>query len=97
MNSNTNGHKAQGTALRQIGWKSYNTIKKKAMEQEFSWSGLSISLSIAFFVAFSSSYSLNLAYKSIASKINTNAEPTQRVYFLEHSAKPHSANPINIV
>ncbi len=36
--------------LERIGWKYYNTIRKKAVEQEFSWSGLLISLSIAFFI-----------------------------------------------
>ena len=34
--------------LERVGWKYYNTIRKKAVEQEFSWSGLFISLSIAF-------------------------------------------------
>jgi hypothetical protein len=47
-----------------IGWKYYNQIKKKAMEQEFSWSGLILSLSIAFFIVITSSIILGLAYKS---------------------------------
>ncbi len=33
-----------------VSWKSYQLLKKKAMEQELSWSGLIISLSIAFFI-----------------------------------------------
>ncbi len=33
-----------------LGWKSYRLLRKKAMEQELSWSGLVISLSIAFFI-----------------------------------------------
>lgn len=33
-----------------FGWKSYHLLKKKAMEQELSWSGLAVSLSIAFFI-----------------------------------------------
>jgi hypothetical protein len=48
-----------------IGWKYYNQIKKKAMEQEFSWSGLILSLSIAFFIVVTSSVILGLAYKSL--------------------------------
>ncbi len=52
-----------------IGWKYYNQIKKKAMEQEFSWSGLILSLSIAFFIVIISSIILGLAYKSLE-KIN---------------------------
>lgn len=43
-------NQAQGFNLEPAGWKYYNTIRKKAVEQEFSRSGLLISLSIAFFV-----------------------------------------------
>lgn len=48
-----------------IGWKSYNQIKKKAMEQEFSWSGLLVSLSIAFFVVLATSQLFNAINVSI--------------------------------
>ena len=51
--------------LGHIGWKYYNTIKKKAVEQEFSWSGLFISLSIAFFVVIISALFLNFIFNSI--------------------------------
>ena len=51
--------------LEHIGWKSYNTIKKKAMEQEFSWSGLLISLSIAFFIVTISALLLNFIFNSV--------------------------------
>ncbi|MEI6596630.1 MAG: hypothetical protein WCL13_00235 [bacterium] len=51
--------------LEHIGWKSYNTIKKKAMEQEFSWSGLLISLSIAFFIVIISALFLNFIFNSV--------------------------------
>ena len=51
--------------LKHIGWKSYNTIKKKAMEQEFSWSGLLISLSIAFFIVTASALFLNFIFNSV--------------------------------
>jgi len=50
--------------LEHIGWKSYNHIKKKAMEQEFSWSGLLISLSIAFFIVTISALLLNFVFNS---------------------------------
>ena len=43
----------------------YNTILKKAVEQEFSRSGLIISLSIAFFIVIICAFSLNLVYQSI--------------------------------
>lgn len=45
--------------LGQISWKHYNTIKKKAMEQEFSLSGLVVSLSIAFFIVIIASFFLS--------------------------------------
>ena len=48
-----------------IGLKYYNSITKKAMEQEFSWSGLIISLFIAFFIVMVSAFALNLIYQSI--------------------------------
>lgn len=53
-----------GLDLRHIGWKSYNLISKKAMEQEFSWTGLSISLFIAFFIVFASAQALSMIYFS---------------------------------
>jgi len=51
--------------LERVGWKYYNTIRKKAVEQEFSWSGLTISLSIAFFIVFVGATILHLTYVSI--------------------------------
>lgn len=51
--------------LERIGWKYYNTIRKKAVEQEFSWSGLFISLSIAFFIVIASALLLNFLNRSI--------------------------------
>lgn len=52
--------------MEQISWRYYNKLKKKAMEQEFSWSGLVLSLSIAFFVVIVSAMLLSLVYNSIA-------------------------------
>ena len=48
--------------LGHIGWRYYNQIKKKAVEQEFSWSGLFISLPIAFFVVIAGASVLHLTY-----------------------------------
>jgi len=65
------------------GWKHYNTIKKKAMEREFSWSGLIISLSIAFFIVFISSQLLNFAYMSISAAKNHEEFLDRKIYYLE--------------
>lgn len=48
-----------------MGWKYYNSFKKKAMESEFSWSGLIASLSIAFFVVLASAFLLSFIHYSI--------------------------------
>ncbi len=48
-----------------ITWRSYQIVKKKAMEQELSWSGLAVSLSIAFFIVITCAGLLNLAYHSL--------------------------------
>jgi len=48
-----------------IGWKYYNQIRKKAMEQEFSWAGFFISLSIAFLIVIACAQGLNLIHQSI--------------------------------
>ncbi len=48
--------------LSHINWKQYNLIKKKAMEQEFSFTGLILSLSIAFFIVIAAAYILSSFY-----------------------------------
>jgi len=64
--TNTNVNiQADNFDFNHIGWKYYKQIKKKAMEQEFSWSGLLVSLSIAFFVVVITAFTLNLTYKSL--------------------------------
>lgn len=67
--------KSGGFALPAIGWKYYNTIKKKAVEQEFSWPGLVISLSIAFFIVIITALALSLLYESLGSA----AQPDRRL------------------
>ncbi len=49
-----------------FGWRSCQNIKKKAMDQEFSWTGLALSLSIAFFMVLISAYFLNSLYSSVS-------------------------------
>ena len=66
-----------------IGWKYYKQIKKKAMEQEFSWSGLMISLSIAFFIVVVSSFSLSLLFNAIEKAQAQEKFLQQKIYRLE--------------
>ena len=69
--------------LEHIGWKYYNTIRKKAMEQEFSWSGLLISLSIAFFIVVVSALLLSFIFNSIEGKKQSQALSNKNIYYLE--------------
>ncbi len=73
----------QSNVLGHIGWKYYNTAKKKAMEQEFSWSGLAISLSIAFFIVVACSFILSLTYISIEKARHNKNISEQNIYHLE--------------
>lgn len=75
--------KSQGFSF--IGWKSYNRIKKKAMEQEFSWSGLIISLSIAFFIVLLTAQILSMAFNSIEAAKKHEFFINQRIYHIEAS------------
>ena len=67
-----------------IGWKYYNSIRKKAMEQEFSWSGLFISLSIAFFIVLACAQGLNLIYQSFEATKKYEKFYPQKLYHLEN-------------
>ncbi|MEA3464320.1 MAG: hypothetical protein U9R14_04610 [Patescibacteria group bacterium] len=66
-----------------IGWKYYNTIKKKAMEQEFNWSGLLISLSIAFFIVVTCAQILNFINQSIIKQQSYQQPLNYQIYHLE--------------
>lgn len=73
------------TKTSQIGWKYYNSIKKKAMESEFSWSGLMLSISIAFFIVLITAYSLSLLHTSykktqIQNTINNNIYSLENIH-----------------
>lgn len=69
--------------LEHIGWKYYNTIKKKAVEREFSWSGLFISLSIAFFIVAASA--LMLKFILLSAEQNGRGLLNKKVYYPEKS------------
>lgn len=55
------------------------------MEQEFSWSGLVISLSIAFFIVMVSAQGLNIAYQSLEETGLRKSFTDQSIYYLESS------------
>ncbi len=75
--------------LGNIGWKYYNTIKKKAVEQEFSWSGLLISLSIAFFIVTISALLLSFIFNSVQAGRQSKGLVDKNIY---HSEKIIQAN-----
>jgi len=79
---NTN---AKADIISHIGWRYYNIIKKKAMEQEFSWPGLIISLSIAFFIVLFCAIILNIIHKSVLSAKSPKIE-YKKIYRLESSS-----------
>jgi len=75
--------KVNGLDFEHIGWKYYNTIRKKAMEQEFSWSGLLISLSIAFFIVIFTAYVLSFLYATMGFSLTHNKLTDKKIYRLE--------------
>ncbi len=77
--SETNINTHANISFYYIGWKYYNKIRKKAMEQEFSWSGLFISLSIAFFIVISTAFFLNFIYQSILHNLYHSQYPVYEV------------------
>ena len=85
MYTNANITENHGEAIGHIGWKYYNTIKKKAMEQEFSWSGLFLSLSIAFFIVISSALILSFLYQSLEKANISRSDKSYQIHILEKS------------
>lgn len=61
----------QLTTLGHATWKSYQLMQKKAVEQEFTWSGFVISLSIAFLIVSVSASSLNSLYERMVPATNS--------------------------
>lgn len=76
--------KMTNTNISFIGWKYYNSIRKKAMEQKFSWSGLLLSLSIAFFIVLACAQGLNLIYQSIEATRSHEKLFPKKLYHLEN-------------
>jgi peptidoglycan hydrolase-like amidase len=60
-----NAQSIHGFDYKDLGWKDYNLIKKKAISEEFSFSGLVLSLSIAFFIVIISALVMASLYTSI--------------------------------
>lgn len=81
MSENTRPTGLKFANLGGLGWKYYNQVRKKAMEQEFSWSGLFLSMSIAFFVVIAAAQGLSLAYESVSIKNEVRA--AEKVYYLK--------------
>jgi|GEM_PF-2821526 len=50
-------------SIRNISWRYYNLIRKKAMEKEPGFTGLLVSLSIAFFIVAGGAEGLNIVYR----------------------------------
>jgi hypothetical protein len=75
--------KANNLGFEHIGWKYYRKIKKKAMEQEFSWSGLLLSLSIAFFIVIFTALALNFFYQSLEKAREQSRFWKKEIYQLE--------------
>jgi hypothetical protein len=95
MNINTHISSQKPMVLDHIGWKYYSHIKKKAMEQEFSWTGLLVSLSIAFFIVITAASLLNLAHESYLKAKAFDEVKHQGLYKLEVSAEFGIENYIN--
>ena len=95
MNLHTDTMDNQEMAIGHIGWKYYNSIKKKAMEQEFSWSGLFLSLSIAFFVVIVSALLLSWFYESFQTTTAINSIYEHNFYRLEATSVNTIENYIN--
>jgi hypothetical protein len=70
-----------------FSWKSYKEIKKKAMEKEFSWAGLALSLSIAFFIVASSAFALRLVHESMMIQKQNQTE----IQIQQNSPRLHSS------
>lgn len=82
--------------LEHSGWKYYNVIKKKAMEQEFSWAGFAISLSIAFFIVIGTAACLSLAYQALDDNVLEARDIKGELYRLEISTPQSIDDFLNI-
>ena len=89
-------NQANSFNLEHIGWKYYNTIKKKAVEQEFSWSGLLISLSIAFFIVTISALFLNFIFNSVEAGKQRQDLSNKNIYYSEKTIQINLSTKQNI-
>ena len=80
---------SNGLSLGHVGWKYYSEIKKKAMDKEFSWSGLLISLSVAFFIVILASFCLHFIYISWE-QTNVRFFSQDNLYLLEDMHNNHN-------
>ena len=95
MQTNIHVSSQKPLVLGHVGWKYYSHIKKKAMEQEFSWTGLLVSLSIAFFIVIIAASALNLVHNSYLKAKAIDNVKHQGLYKLEVSAEFGAENYIN--
>lgn len=70
-----------------IGWRYYNKIKNKIVEQELNKSSLFLSLFFSFFIVVVCAQGLNLTYQSIKATQEHKKLFNQRVYFLEEKVQ----------
>jgi hypothetical protein len=75
-------HNYSFSPLYHAGWRYCGEIRKKAMEQEFSWAGLVVSLSIAFFVVIMTASAFSLMLQNLE-KGQSGSMPGVDVYRLE--------------
>jgi hypothetical protein len=80
---NRSFERAQLKYLGHLTWSACTEVKKKAMDQEFTWSGFIISLSIAFFVVFGASTALNSMFVGSAS--STVTKLSSQIFIFEKS------------
>ncbi len=71
--------------LDHFGWRYFNKIRKKAMEQEFSWSGLLVSMSIAFFIVIFTALSLNVLFSAVKAADFEARAGNGKIYLLENT------------
>lgn len=64
--SNLSIPQSGGFSLSHIGWRYYSQIRKRAMDQEFTWGGLVLNLSIAFFIVIMTTFFLSFINHSVS-------------------------------
>ena len=93
--SNTSFGREQLNSFGQMTWKSFTGLHKKAMEQEFTWSGFIISLSIAFFIVSLTGASLASLCASLEPLRQEAKNNTSKIYILEKNSKNFVYNEVS--